>query len=78
MSIKKTQVEDKSIRPNRSDGQEESNKKRPKGADGQVENKDDRPKNSDGQVEYNYPGQVTIKAKSKEEADEKFKKLNKE
>ena len=58
MSIKKSQIEDKSIRPKNSDTkEEEKNSKR---------------------VEYNYPGKVTVKAKSKEEADEKFKKLNKE
>ena len=56
--MKKSQIEDKSIRPRIKDTkEEEKNSKR---------------------VEYNYPGKVTIKAKSKEEADEKFKKLNKE
>ncbi|MCF7819875.1 MAG: hypothetical protein K9M44_00185 [Candidatus Pacebacteria bacterium] len=58
MSIKKSKIEDKSIRLKDSDGLEEK-----------------RPKDSDGQEEYNYPGKVTIKASSKEEADEKFKKL---
>lgn len=52
MAIKNTQIEDKGIRPNK----------------------------SDNQVEVNYPEHnITIKASSKEEADEKLKELiNKE
>jgi hypothetical protein len=61
MSIKKSQIEDKSIRPNKTDTRDET----------------DRLTKADALQEYNYPGQITIKAKSKEEADEKFKKLNK-
>ena len=57
MSIKKSQIEDKSIRPKNTDGI------------------DNRLTNSDALQEYNYPGKATIKASSKEEADEKFKKL---
>ncbi len=62
MSIKKSQIEDKSVSPQ---NQEEKNEEK-------------RPKNSDTkqELEYNYPGKVTIKAKSKKEADEQFKKLN--
>ena len=58
MSIKKSQIEDKSVNPQ---NQEEK-----------------RLKNSDTkqELEYNYPGKVTIKARSKKEADEQFKKLN--
>ena len=59
MSIKKSQIEDKSISPQ---NQEKKNEEK-------------RPKNSDTYQEFNYPGQVTIKAKNKKEADEKFNKL---
>ena len=61
MSMKKSQIEDKSIRPNKSDTKIE-----------------DKETNGSTEQEFNYPGKVTVKAKSKEEADEKFKKLNKE
>jgi len=40
----------------------------------EVEDKD--LKHNSREIEFNYPGKVTIKAKSKKEADEKFKKLN--
>lgn len=49
MSIKKSKIEDKSIRSNQSDTKQA----------------------------FNYPGKVTIRANSKKEADEEFKKLNK-
>jgi hypothetical protein len=60
MSIKKSQIEDKSISPQ---NQEEKNKEK-------------RPNNTDTYQEFNYPGQVTIKAKNKKEADKKFNELN--
>ncbi len=60
MSIKKSQIEDKSISPQNQE----------------KKNKENRPNNADTYQEFNYPGQVTIKAKNKKEADEKFNKLN--
>lgn len=58
MAIQKSHIEDKSIRPDKSDTQ----------------SREDNLK----EIEFNYPGQVTIKAKSKKEADKKFNKFKKD
>lgn len=56
MSIKKSQIEDKSLSPNDSDETKPEIKIKP--------------------VEFNYPDHnITIKASSKKEADEKLKEL---